>query len=162
MRDRTQNVIAAFGLACTTVSIALAIVACSLPDGGDYKTAGVGNQAQAALQKCKEDRHEPCGWVRACPNVPRENEIGALEQCVLWPDRIGPYPVGLDRAFASLYGDCELSWHERFAGTPLCRYQCPSAMGCNAFDGCFCLDPLTGSPVRAHDATGAVTFDGFQ
>lgn len=113
---------------------------CALPEGGDYKTAGVGNQAHALIESCRQDRYQPCGWVRACPSVERDNELGVLEVCVVWPDRIGPYPVGLEQSLSSLYGDCPLSWHERFKGTPVCRYQCPSAMGCNAFDGCFCLD----------------------
>jgi hypothetical protein len=122
-------------------ALLIALVACVEP--GDYASAGKGNQATAALEDCRANRYLPCGWVHACPSVARDNEIGALEQCVLWNDRIAPYPVGLDRAMESLYGDCPLSWHERFEGIPLCRYTCPSVMGCNSYDGCFCLDEVT-------------------
>jgi hypothetical protein len=79
------------GRAKETVALIVILFACSLPDGGDYKTAGTGNQAQAALEECRQDRYKPCGWVRACPSMERDNPLGVLELCVLWPDRIGPY-----------------------------------------------------------------------
>ncbi len=124
--------------------IILALVACDLGSvASDYKEPAVGSQAYAAYEQCKKDRTQPCGWVYAFPAVEKDNPLGVLELCIVWPDRIGPYPVRLLESAESLYGDAVLSWHERFAGTPLCAYRCLSASGCNAYDGCFCLD---GSP----------------
>lgn len=120
------------------VVLLLALAACSLTPG-DYRDPLVGGQAAAAVEQCKADRYQPCGWVRAYVDVERDNPLGVLELCVPWPDRIGP-PVGIERAMESLWGESVPSWDERFAGTPLCRWQCPTTKGCNAYDGCACLD----------------------
>jgi hypothetical protein len=137
--NRTLTDDAVIGVTIALYAIAAAIVivvatGCSL----DYRDPVVGGQAAATLEHCRANRTEPCGWVYAFA-APADNELGRVELCVLWPDRIAPYPAKLLESAESLYGDAELSWHERFAGAPICRYACPSMMGCNAYGGYFCL-----------------------
>jgi hypothetical protein len=39
---------------------------------------------------------------------------------------------------AAIGGTCSLTQRDDAANGLPCVYQCPSARGCNAFDGCFC------------------------
>jgi hypothetical protein len=96
----------------------------------DYKEPAVGITALGGVEQCRQNPTLPCGWVYQC----REVEI-----CLPWVDR-AEIPKLREMA-ESLYGDCELSRDPRFAGTPLCRYVCPSERGCNARNGCWCLEP---------------------
>lgn len=96
----------------------------------DYYTPGVGLTAAGGVQQCRDNPYLPCGWVYQC---------GEAELCLPWEDRSPFYKY--QQTVESLYGQCELSQHERFAGTPLCYWQCPSSRGCNAFSGCACLEP---------------------
>lgn len=97
----------------------------------DYKEPAVGLTGAGGVEQCRQNPLLTCGWVYQC---------GERELCMPWEDR-AEIPKLREMA-ESLYGDCERSRHPRFAGTPLCRYQCPPAQGCNAFDGCFCLDEV--------------------
>lgn len=140
---QAQIVCAALALMLAmAVLAALTVVAFGCSLNHDYRDPLVGGQGVAAVEQCKQDRYQPCGWVYAFPNVERDNPLGVLELCILWPDRIGPYPYKLLETAESLYGDSEMSPHERFAGTPICRYVCPSIQGCNAYNGCYCLDDM--------------------
>lgn len=110
------------------------LVACAfdVPSGGDYKEPALGLSGAAGVQYCMQITELPCGWVYQC---------GELELCLPWDDR-AEIPHIRETA-ESLYGSCELSRHPRFAGTPLCKYQCPpTGPGCNALapGGCFCLN----------------------
>lgn len=111
--------------------LALLLVGCV--DAADYKEPAAGLSAAAAVEACKTNPAFPCGWVYWCGD--------SIELCLPWDDRAEiPH---IRQAAESLYGDCELSRHPRFAGTPLCKYQCPpTGPGCNALSpgGCFCLD----------------------
>jgi hypothetical protein len=104
-------------------------VACALTPG-DYKEPTTGLTGTGGVEQCRANPLLPCGWVYQCG---RETEL-----CIPWQDR-AQIPKLREMA-ESLYGTCSLSEHPRFAGVPLCYYQCPSAQGCNAFNGCFCLD----------------------
>ncbi len=123
-------VVSLFGAACL-----FAMVSCDLPSGTDYAEPSKGAIAVGTVDACNRNRYEPCGWVYYFPGAD-------LELCVIWDDRalVLGHPPKLIKAAQSLYGDCELATHERFSGVPLCKYQCPSAKGCNATGGCFCLD----------------------
>lgn len=110
-----------------------ALTACSPPEAADYKESGTGFSAAAAVAQCEADRALPCGWVFWFDGP-------QIEFCIVWEDRIGPYPVKLRESAESLYGSSELSRDPRFGGTPICYYQCPSARGCNSTGGCFCLE----------------------
>ena len=110
--------------------VSIALVACSLPGAGDYRDPGVGTLGLAGVEQCKQLPDLPCGWVYHCD--------ADVEYCLPWADR-AEIPK-LKEALESLYGRCELSADPRFSGVPLCRYQCPSAKGCNAYQGCFCLE----------------------
>ena len=104
------------------------LAACGL----DYKEPATGLTGTGGVEQCRQNPLLPCGWVYQCGDD--------TEVCLPWADRGEIYK--LKETAESLYGDCELSRHPRFAGTPLCRYQCPSVMGCNAFNGCFCLEEV--------------------
>lgn len=106
--------------------IVLLVASCT----ADYKTPAVGASAAAAVEMCRNNVDLPCGWVYQC---------GEFELCLPWEDR-AEIPK-LRETAESLYGQCSLSTDARFAGTPICWYQCPSARGCNAMSGCFCLEP---------------------
>lgn len=111
---------------------ALLLIALSACTAEDYKTPGVGITAAGGVQQCKDNPFLPCGWVYDC---------GDTELCLPWEDR-AEIPK-LKQTAESIYGSCEYASHPRFAGTPLCRYQCPSAQGCNSVGGCFCLEPAS-------------------
>jgi hypothetical protein len=96
----------------------------------DYVEPATGLTAAGAVEQCRQNPLLPCGWVYQC---------GECELCLPWEDR-SEIPKLLETA-ESIYGGCERSRDPRFSGTPLCHYQCPSATGCNATDGCFCLEP---------------------
>jgi len=106
----------------------LMLAACVSTD--DYRDPATGLTGAGGVELCRANPLFPCGWVYQC---------GERELCLPWDDRAEiPH---LREAAESLYGSCELSRHPRYAGTPLCRYVCPSEQGCNAFNGCFCLEP---------------------
>lgn len=111
--------------------------AACVSDNHDYKTPAVGSTSVGTVADCQsvQGRYKPCGWVYYFPAV-------ELEFCLIWDDRsqVLGYPVKMLNAARSLYGDCELAKDPRFNGVPLCYYQCPSAKGCNATGGCFCLE----------------------
>lgn len=107
------------------------VTGCALPQQEDYQDPGVGLSGAAAVEKCRQDRYLPCGWVYDC---------GRTQWCVIWADRIGPYPVKLLETVESLYGSCSLADDARFRGTPICYYHCDGGKGCNAEDGCACLE----------------------
>lgn len=84
----------------------------------------------------------PCGKVYAC-QTPADTDIGLVEVCIPQIfDGVGGVS-DVDVAFAeAVYGDCELSPHERFVskGTWLCWWCCGEGCGagCNAMSGCYC------------------------
>jgi hypothetical protein len=104
----------------------------------DYATPGKGSIGVAGIEACKADRYQPCGWVYWF-------EAPQMELCIIWDDRalVLGHPPHLLQAAESLYGGYEISRAPRFAGAPLCNYQCPpTGPGCNALapGGCLCLE----------------------
>lgn len=103
----------------------------------DYRDPSVGSLGVATVLRCQsiQGRYDPCGWVYFFPSID-------AELCIIWDDRslVLGYGKSLLLAARSLYGDCEKATDVRFAGVPVCKYQCPGATGCNATGGCFCLD----------------------
>jgi hypothetical protein len=109
----------------------LILVACSF-EAGDYSSPAAGFSGVAVVEQCRQVIDLPCGWVYDCGDP-------AVELCLPWPDR-AEIPK-LKESAESIYGDCVLSNHPRFKGTPLCKYECPAInAGCNAENGCFCLE----------------------
>ena len=106
----------------------LLVCACAL----DYKEPLAGSTAAGGIEMCRENPLLPCGWVYQCAND--------TEWCLPWPDRA--LIPKQEQMLESLNGQCEVSTNPRFHGTPLCLYQCPSQTGCNAYNGCFCLDEV--------------------
>lgn len=104
------------------------LIACSAQD---YKEPAVGLTGVGGVEQCRQFVQYPCGWVYWF-------EGADIEFCLPWDDR-AEIPK-LRETAESLYGNSELSRDSRFSGTPLCYYQCPSASGCNASGGCFCLE----------------------
>lgn len=109
----------------------LLAAACVTAD--DYREPAVGLTGAAGVEACRSDRYKPCGWVYWFGSA-------ELEFCIVWPDRIGPYPYKLLETAESLYGNAEISTDRRFSGAPVCHYQCPPMAGCNATGSCFCLE----------------------
>lgn len=100
---------------------------CAVDDVKPPKTPGV----LVGEQYCKAYGLS-CGKVYQF-EAPASNELGHVEKCVT--DELLALAV-------ARYGAAQLSTHERFDQGNLCYWQCPSAKGCNAFDGCLCGEGL--------------------
>ncbi len=88
---------------------------------------------------CAADPTLPCGKVYQFDNVPSpDNPLGLLELCVPQPNPADPLRPTLEQAIA-MFGPARLSTDPRFDDANLCWHQCPSARGCNSYNGCLCL-----------------------
>lgn len=122
------------GLVMLLAALFVALSGCT---GADAFQASTGETPMQFIERQCRENNLDCELVYAFPQTFDTNPLGAVEMCVRKDDLaiaealLGPGDISPDPRFDT--------W-KALGVQPVCWYQCPTAKGCNAYNGCFCPD----------------------